>query len=107
MGAAATSRRVFTASAAPLLAAHRVRALTATTPAGSGLLPDVPTPAADHDASLERTFGEAVLAPEGHERRVELGADPVGRPARAFAKVLEKGMARWQHVVLASGIDVE
>ena len=56
---------------------------------------------------LERAFVEAVLAPEVRERLVKLGADPVGRGAREFAEVIEKDLALWQRVALASGVKVE
>ena len=98
-------------------------------PTRSPLLPDVPTmaeagwptaevvvwagvmaPAATPRTvirKLERAFVEAALAPEVRERLVTLGADPVGQGAKAFAEVLEKDLALWQRVALASGVKVE
>jgi tripartite-type tricarboxylate transporter receptor subunit TctC len=118
-----------TASAAPLVAAGRLRPLAVTTPSRSFLLPEVPTmaeagwPAAEVvvwagvmapsalprtiAGRLERAFIEAVLASEVRERMVKLGADPVGHGARQFAEILEKDLALWQRVALASGVKVE
>lgn len=118
-----------TASVAPLVAGSRLRPLAVTTPLRSPLMPDVPTmaeagwPTAEVVVwagimapagvprtivrKLERAFVEAVLAPEVHDRFVRLGADPVGRGARAFAEVIEKDLALWQRVALASGVKVE
>ena len=56
---------------------------------------------------LERAFVEAALTPEVRDRLVMLGADPVGRARKAFAEVLEKDLALWQRVALASGVKVE
>lgn len=118
-----------TASAAPMIAAGRLRPLAVTTPARSALLPDVPTmaeagwPTAEVSVwagimapaglprtivrKLERAFVEAVQAPEVRERLVKLGADPVGHGARQFAEVIEKDLALWRRVALASGVKVE
>lgn len=118
-----------TASAAPLVASGKLRPLAVTTQARSLLLPDVPTmaeagwPAAEVvvwsgvmapaalprtiAGKLERAFIAAVTGPEVRERLVKLGADPVGHGARAFAEVLEKDLALWRRVALASGIKVE
>jgi tripartite-type tricarboxylate transporter receptor subunit TctC len=118
-----------TASVAPMVAASKLRPLAVTTPSRSPLLPDVPTmaeagwsaaevvvwagvmaPAATPRTvirKLERAFVDAVLAPEVRERLVTLGADPVGHGAKAFAEVLEKDLALWQRVALASGVKVE
>jgi hypothetical protein len=38
---------------------------------------------------------------------INLGADPVGRGAAAFGEVIEKDLALWQRVALASGVTVE
>ena len=47
----------------------------------------------------------------GHESTVrtlvKLGADPVGHDARQFAVLLERDLALWRKVALASGIKVE
>jgi tripartite-type tricarboxylate transporter receptor subunit TctC len=118
-----------TASAAPMVAAGKLRPLAVTTVNRSPLLPDVPTlaeagwPAAEVvvwagvmapaglsrtvKRQLERAFVDAVLAPEVRERLVKLGADPVGHGARTFAQVLEKDLALWQRVASASGVKVE
>jgi len=118
-----------TASVAPLVAGAKLRPLAVTTPVRSPLLPDVPTmaeagwPTAEVVVwagimapagvprtivrKLERAFVEAVVAPEVRERLVRLGADPVGHGARAFAEVIEKDLALWQRVALASGVKVE
>ena len=118
-----------TASAAPMIAAGKLRPLVVTTPARSALFPDVPTmaeagwPTAEAAVwagimsptglppttlrTLERVFTEAALAPEMRARLVQLGADPVGRGARDFAQVLEKDLALWQRVATASGVKVE
>jgi tripartite-type tricarboxylate transporter receptor subunit TctC len=118
-----------TASVAPLVAGSRLRPLAVTTPARSPLMPDVPTmaeagwPTAEVVVwagimapagvprtivrKLERAFVEAALAPDVRERLVRLGADPVGRGARQFAEVIEKDLALWQRVALASGVKIE
>jgi len=118
-----------TASAAPMVAAGKLRPLAVTTSTRSPLLPEVPTmaeagwPAAEVVVwagvmapagvprtimrQLERAFVDAVLAPEVRERLVGLGADPVGHGAKAFAEVLQRDLALWQRVALASGVKVE
>ena len=118
-----------TASAAPLVAGGRVRPLAVTTPVRAALMPDVPTmaeagwPTAEVVVwsgvmapagvprtivrRLERAFVEAALASEVHDRLVKLGADPVGHGAKAFAELLQKDLALWQRVALASGVKVE
>jgi tripartite-type tricarboxylate transporter receptor subunit TctC len=118
-----------TATAAPMIAAGKLRPLAVTTSARSALFPDVPTmaeagwPTAEVAVwagimsprglppttlrALERAFTEAALAPEIRTRLVKLGADPVGRGARDFAQVLEKDLALWQRVATASGVKVE
>jgi tripartite-type tricarboxylate transporter receptor subunit TctC len=118
-----------TASAAPMIASGKLRPLAVTTPARSTLLPEVPTmaeagwPTAEVAVwagvmapagtarttvrTLERAFIEAALSAEVRERLVKLGADPVGHGATAFAAVLQKDLALWQRVALASGVRVE
>lgn len=118
-----------TASAAPLVAAGKLRPLAVTTPVRSPLLPEVPTmaqagwPTAEVVVwagimapagvprtivrRLERAFVDAALAPEVHDRLVKLGADPVGHGAKEFAEVLDKDLALWRRVALASGVRVE
>ena len=118
-----------TASAAPMVMAGKLRPLAVTTASRSPLLPDVPTmaeagwPAAEVVVwagvmvpsgvsrtvlrQLERAFIGGVLAPEVRDRLVKLGADPVGHGAKAFSEVLEKDLALWQRVALASGVKVE
>ena len=56
---------------------------------------------------LEQAFVDAALAAEVRDRLVKLGADPVGHKAKAFAELLEKNLALWQRVALASGVKVE
>jgi tripartite-type tricarboxylate transporter receptor subunit TctC len=113
-----------TASAAPTISSGKLRPLAVTTPVRSALLPDVPTMAEAGWPSaevvvwmgvmtptvtnrLQRAFIEAALSPEVRERLVKLGADPVGHDARQFATLLEKDLALWRKVALASGIKVE
>jgi tripartite-type tricarboxylate transporter receptor subunit TctC len=118
-----------TASAAPMIASGKLRPLAVTTPMRSTLLPEVPTmaeagwptaevavwagvmaPAGTARTTvrmLERAFIGAALSAEVRERLVKLGADPVGHGATAFAAVLQKDLALWQRVALASGVKVE
>jgi tripartite-type tricarboxylate transporter receptor subunit TctC len=118
-----------TASVAPLVAGSRLRPLAVTTPTRSPLMPEVPTmaeagwPTAEVVVwagimaptgvprvivrKLERAFVEAALAPEVRDRLIRLGADPVGQGTREFAEVIEKDLALWQRVALASGVKVE
>ena len=56
---------------------------------------------------LQRAFIEAALSPEVRDRLIKLGADPVGRDARQFSMLLERDLALWRKVALASGIKVE
>lgn len=117
------------ASAAPMMPSGRFRALAVTTPARSSLLPDVPTlaetgwPGAEVVVwtgimapagiprtvlrQLERVFMAALEQPDVRDRLAALGAEPVGEDARAFGQLLEKDMALWQRVALASGVKVE
>lgn len=118
-----------TASAAPMVAAGKLRPLAVTTANRSPLLPEVPTlaeagwPAAEVVVwagimapagtprtivrQLERAFVDSVQVPDVRERMTKLGADPVGNGAKAFAEVLEKDLVLWQRVAQASGVKVE
>jgi tripartite-type tricarboxylate transporter receptor subunit TctC len=120
---------ISTASVVPLVAGSRLRPLAVTTPARSPVMPGVPTMAeagwprveivvwtgvmAPAGVSrvivrkLERAFVEAALAPDVRKRLVQFGADPVGSGARRLAEVIEKDLALWQCVALASGVNVE
>lgn len=118
-----------TASAAAMVAAGKLRPLAVTTANRSPLFPDVPTmaeagwPAAEVVVwagvmapagtprtvvrKLERAFVEAMMGPEMRERLLKLGADAVGHGAKAFGELLERDLALWQRVALASGVKVE
>jgi tripartite-type tricarboxylate transporter receptor subunit TctC len=62
---------------------------------------------ADHRAQARARLRRGSAGAEVRERLVRLGADPVGHGARQFAEVLEKDLALWQRVALASGVRVE
>lgn len=118
-----------TASAAAMVAAGKLRPLAVTTTNRSSQFPDVPTmaeagwPAAEVvvwagvmapagvprtiTRRLERAFTEAILAPDVRARLVKLGADPVGHGAKDLGEVLERDLALWERVALASGVKVE
>jgi tripartite-type tricarboxylate transporter receptor subunit TctC len=118
-----------TASAAPMVSSGKLRPLAVTTAHRSPLLPDVPTmaeagwPGAEVVVwagvmapagvprtvirLLERAFADAALSSDVRDRLVALGADPVGQKSKAFADLLEKDLAHWQRVALASGVKVE
>jgi tripartite-type tricarboxylate transporter receptor subunit TctC len=118
-----------TASAAAMVASGKLRPLAVTTANRSPQFPDVPTmaeagwPAAEVvvwagvmapagtprtiTRRLERAFCEAILSPDVRGRLVKLGADPVGRGARDLGEVLERDLALWERVALASGVKVE
>ena len=118
-----------TGSAAAMVGSGKLRPLAVTTTSRSPLFPDVPTmaeagwPAAEVvvwagimapagtprivTRQLERAFIQAILAQDLRARLIRLGADPVGHGAKAFSEVLERDLALWQRVVLASGVNVE
>ncbi len=118
-----------TGSAAAMVRSGKLRPLAVTTTSRSPLFPDVPTmaeagwPAAEIvvwagimapagtprivTRQLERAFIQAILAQDLRARLIRLGADPVGHGAKAFSELLERDLALWQRVVLASGVNVE
>jgi tripartite-type tricarboxylate transporter receptor subunit TctC len=118
-----------TASAAPMIASGKLRLLAVTSPTRLPLLPDVPAMAEAGWASaevvvwmgvmaplnvpstvvrrLQRAFVEAALSDAVHDRLIRLGAEPVGHDARQFAELLDRDLAQWRKVALASGIRVE
>lgn len=118
-----------TASAVPLLASGKFRALAVTGTARALLLPGVPTLSEAGWAAaevvlwagvmapagvprvvirrLERAFADAVLSPEVRDRLKPFGADPVGQGARALATTVEADLALWRRVAAATGLSVD
>ena len=113
----------------PHVKSGKVRALAITSPRRSAAMPDLPTMAESGVPGFDVQVWFGILMPAGsprtaitavneritkmlsqpdvRQRLIDQGADPVGGTPEQFAALIKTDLARWIHVVKATGVATE